>query len=245
MRQTTKVGRNSPRGSRAIFVRLLDHRQYRPDHQGYHGGVGRQRPCLPAGRRRPARGGDAAGGDRRVPHVRPGLHGDQAHLGAGHAARLPCHGLVGGSPTGSSSATGWSRVSAWGSCTRAGLERGQAYVADAGRRGTAVRPLGRLADNSTFADSHFMRPTVVTDAPGGDALLVVEGQFFPLSRPRAIATWMTRWRTPTRPFLGSAVWSGRATQTAQPRSPRVSSRGRCSSTFTKRTALTVARLTAG
>ena len=62
--------------------------------------------------------------------------------------------------------------------TRAGLERGLGLVAAARQAGATVIELGRVEDETAFADGYFMRPMIVTDVPD-DARLVAEEQFCP------------------------------------------------------------------
>jgi acyl-CoA reductase-like NAD-dependent aldehyde dehydrogenase len=62
--------------------------------------------------------------------------------------------------------------------TRKALERARRLVEDAGRRGAAVEPVGRVEDEALFAKGWFMRPTLVTGIPD-DAPLMAEEQFCP------------------------------------------------------------------
>jgi acyl-CoA reductase-like NAD-dependent aldehyde dehydrogenase len=98
--------------------------------------------------------------------------------------------------------------------TRAALERAHALVADARERGATVRLLGRIHEPSTFAQGHFMQPTLVSDVDD-DARLVAEEQFcpaIPVIRYRDTSEALERAnRTPFG--LGGSVW-GRDTDAA-------------------------------
>jgi acyl-CoA reductase-like NAD-dependent aldehyde dehydrogenase len=62
--------------------------------------------------------------------------------------------------------------------TARALERAEAIVADAAKRGAKVQALGQIPDKATFGQGHFMRPTIVSDI-GEDAPLMAEEQFCP------------------------------------------------------------------
>ena len=62
--------------------------------------------------------------------------------------------------------------------TKAQLERGLAFVADAKERGATVEPVGTIADPELFDTGYFMQPSIVTNI-AADAPLVVEEQFCP------------------------------------------------------------------
>ncbi|MCO5063529.1 MAG: aldehyde dehydrogenase family protein [Rhizobiaceae bacterium] len=63
--------------------------------------------------------------------------------------------------------------------TRHALERAKGLVEDSRNRGGAVHELGVVDDESSFAEGHFMRPTVVTGLDDS-APLVAEEQFSPI-----------------------------------------------------------------
>jgi acyl-CoA reductase-like NAD-dependent aldehyde dehydrogenase len=62
--------------------------------------------------------------------------------------------------------------------TAAALARATGLVNDARARGARVDPVGRIADEATFARGYFMQPNIVTSIDAG-APLVVEEQFCP------------------------------------------------------------------
>ena len=62
--------------------------------------------------------------------------------------------------------------------TEQSQRRAFGLVADAQHRGAKIRKVGRVHDESTFEEGHFMRPTIVTDI-GDDAALMTEEQFCP------------------------------------------------------------------
>jgi acyl-CoA reductase-like NAD-dependent aldehyde dehydrogenase len=62
---------------------------------------------------------------------------------------------------------------------RTGLDRAQALIADARSRGAKVIEGGRIDDEETFRQGHFLRPTLVSDI-SDDAPLVAEEQFCPV-----------------------------------------------------------------
>jgi acyl-CoA reductase-like NAD-dependent aldehyde dehydrogenase len=86
--------------------------------------------------------------------------------------------------------------------------RADGLVGDAARRGASVKAMGRVDNETTFANGYFMRPTVVTDI-ADDAPLMAEEQFCPAipvttyhTLDEAIA------RANNTPFgLGASVWS--------------------------------------
>ena len=57
--------------------------------------------------------------------------------------------------------------------------RAQGLLDDAISHGAKATPLGKINDDATFADGHFMRPTIVTNVPD-DAALMAEEQFCPV-----------------------------------------------------------------
>lgn len=61
----------------------------------------------------------------------------------------------------------------------AAMDRTKAIVADAERRGAALRQLGRIDDPARFAEGFFHRPVIATGVPD-DARLVAEEQFCPV-----------------------------------------------------------------
>jgi acyl-CoA reductase-like NAD-dependent aldehyde dehydrogenase len=60
--------------------------------------------------------------------------------------------------------------------TRSAKERAEALLSDSRKRGGEVRLLGKIDDEETFSEGHFMRPAVVTCLVD-DARLVIEEQF--------------------------------------------------------------------
>ena len=126
------------------------------------------------------RGTGRAHGGHRLPHGRPDLHGDQAHL-----CRLETRSTSAFVEAFCKAADrivvgdGLVPAVAMGPVhTRASQERGLELVADAERRGARVRRLGQIDDPATFKEGYFMRPTVVTDVDD-EAPLMTEEQFCP------------------------------------------------------------------
>jgi acyl-CoA reductase-like NAD-dependent aldehyde dehydrogenase len=92
--------------------------------------------------------------------------------------------------------------------TARALDRAQAIVADAARRGAKVQVLGQVPDKAGFGHGHFMQPTVVSDI-AEDAPLMVEEQFcpaVPVATYRDVDDAIARANATIYGFGGS-VWS--------------------------------------
>ena len=63
--------------------------------------------------------------------------------------------------------------------TKSAQTRARSLLDDALRRGATAKQLGTISDEETFAEGHFVRPTLVLNVPD-DAPLVVEEQFCPI-----------------------------------------------------------------
>ena len=92
--------------------------------------------------------------------------------------------------------------------TAAALTRARDLLEEAEQRGAKLRTLGRMLDEQTFRQGHFMLPTVVTNIDD-EARLVTEEQFcpaIPVLRYRQVEDALSR-ANATIFGLGGSVWS--------------------------------------
>jgi acyl-CoA reductase-like NAD-dependent aldehyde dehydrogenase len=92
--------------------------------------------------------------------------------------------------------------------TASGRDRALRLIADAERQGAKVRILGRVHDETNFAEGYFIRPTVVTEI-SDEAPLMTEEQFcpaVPVVRYRELDDAIAR-ANATIYGLGGSVWS--------------------------------------
>lgn len=95
--------------------------------------------------------------------------------------------------------------------TRAARERAEALIADSRERGAEIRELGKVADQSTFEEGHFMRPAIVTGI-ADDARLMVEEQFcaaLPVATYDDVDEAINRANSSAY-GLGASIWSRNA-----------------------------------